>query len=216
MAAYCVFANVQAFLPAGGLPNPARVATASATSDALECEGHGLTLNATVTLRPEVGGALPSPLVASTTYFAIPIDEARFELAATSGGAAIDLTTDGSNFVFVTPLPWDAWMEWGARQVDSFLPMQVIPLVETPYPEIVVTANAELAAMRGLAATAGADIDLGARIDAVGARLTRWAKNNPIRGTTAQVQKPSNLAITTSAGAYDPRGWSGGDDTRIP
>ena len=73
-------------------------------------------------------------------------DPDTFQVSSTQGGAAIDLTTDGDNFVFWTPLPFDKWREWGARQVDSFLPIHVIPLAE-PYPEIVVTANAELAAI---------------------------------------------------------------------
>jgi hypothetical protein len=217
MTGYCALADVQAFLPAGGLPNSARVATSNYTlSNALECQGHGLALNAAVVLRAEAGGSLPAPLTAGATYYAIPIDEAHFALSATSSGGPITLTADGANFVFTSPLPFDAWMEWGARQVDSFLPMHVIPLTATPYPEIVVTANAELAAYRGLQATGGSDIDLGARIDAVGARLTRWAKTIPIRGTTVQVQQPSNLALTKSCGAYDPRGWSGCDDRRLP
>lgn len=216
MSGYCAITDVTAFLPAGGLPNPARVATGSSSGGYLECEGHGLALNAAVTVRAEVGGSLPAPLVDGPTYYAIPLTSARFELAASPNGSAIALSTDGSNFVFASPLPVEAWIEWGARQVDSFLPIHVIPLVSSPYPEIVVTANAELAAMRGLQATAGADIDLGARIDAIGARITRWAKGVPIRGTAQQAQQPSTLAVTSSVGAYDPRHWSGCDDTRIP
>jgi len=215
MSGYCAIADVTAFLPAGGLPNPARVATGSAAGGYIECEGHGLIADAQVILRAEIGGALPAGLVAGTTYFAIPLSESQFQLTTTAGGSPVFLATDGSNFVFVSPLPFAAWIEWGARQVDSFLPIHVIPL-QSPFPEIVVTANAELAAMRGLAATAGSDIDLGARIDAVGARVARWAKGLPVRGTLVQRQQPSTLAITINAGAYDPRGWGGTDDTRLP
>ena len=215
MSGYCATADVTAFLPAGGLPNSARVATASAAGGYVECEGHGLIADAQVILRSEIGGSLPGGLVAGVTYFAIVVSESRIQLAATAGGSAIVLTTDGSNFVFTSPLPFAAWIEWGARQVDSFLPIHVIPL-QSPFPEIVVTANAELAAMRGLASTAGSDIDLGARIDAVGARVMRWAKGLPVRGVLVQRQQPSTLAITTNAGAYDPRGWGGTDDTRLP
>lgn len=215
MAGYCTSADVTAFLPSGGLPNPARVATGDAAGDYLECEGHGLATDTPVTLRAEAGGALPSPLAEGTTYYAIAVSSARFRLASSAGGAAINLTTDGDNFVFAAPLPVDEWIAWGARQVDSFLPPHVTPLVE-PYPEIVVTACAELAAMRGLQATGGAQVDLGARLDFVGQRVARWAKGVPVRGTTVQRTQPSYLAIAASAGATDPRGWAGTDPTRLP
>lgn len=216
MAAYCTIADATPFLPAGGLPNPARVAYASASSNALESEGHGLLDGAEVTLRAEVGGSLPAPLVAGTTYYAIAVSPSRFELAATSGGSAIDLTTDGANFVFASELPWAAWLEWGSRQVDSLLPENVTPLVASPFPTIIVTAAAELAAARGVQATSGAAIDLGARIDAVRVRLAPWIKSIPIRGLAQQVHQPANLAITAKGGALDPRGWGGCNDTRIP
>jgi hypothetical protein len=111
-------------------------------------------------------------------------------------------------------------MDWGSRQVDSFLPEHVIPL-SAPYPPIVITAAAELAAYRGLQATGGSDIDLGARLDAVGARIARWAKTIPIRGLTVQLHQPATLAVT-SAPVVEPRQWEsqgslvGVDNTRIP
>jgi len=215
VAVYCTQADVVAFLPSGGLPNPARVATGSATGDYLECEGHGLATDAAVTLRAEVDGTIPAPLVEGTTYYAQPLSTSRFQLSATAGGAAIGLTDDGDNFVFASPLPWDAWIDWGSRQVDSFLPPHVVP-IESPIPEIVVTAAAELAAMRGLQSTGGAQVDLGARLDFVGQRITRWAKSVPVRGVARQVTQPSHLAVTASAGATDPRGWGGTDNTRLP
>ena len=213
--AYCVLADVTPFLPPGGLPNPARTADASATGDYLESEGHGLADDAEVTVRPATGGTLPSPLVAGTTYYAIALSSSRFQLAATAGGAAINLTSVGSNFVFASPLPTAAWIDWAAREIDSFLPPHVVPLVE-PYPQVVVTANAELAAFKGLAVTGGAEIDLGAKIDQIAQRLTRWAKGVPVRGITRSVTSPANLAVSSSAGATDPRGWTRGDSTRIP
>ena len=213
--AYCTEADVVPFLPSGGLPNPARVAEGSASGDYLESEGHGLSTGAEVTFRAEVGGSLPTGLTAGTTYYAIVTSAARFQVSATDGGSAINLTSDGENFVFWSPLPWASWIDWAERQVDSFLPAHVIPIIE-PIPELVRTSAAELAAMRGLQATAGATVDLGARLDAIGARLTRWAKGIPLRGSARSNTAPMNLALTASAGAVDPRGWAGSDNTRIP
>lgn len=213
--AYCTAADVVPFLPSGGLPNPARYCEGSASGDYLESEGHGLSSGAEVTFRAEVGGSLPTGLSAGTTYYAIVLSPSRFQVSTTSGGSAVNLTSAGANFVFSAELPWAQWIEWAERQVDSFLPPHVVPIVE-PIPELVVTAAAELAAMRGLQATAGATIDLGARLDAIGARLTRWAKGIPLRGTPRSTTSPAHLAITASAGAVDPRGWATNGNEVIP
>lgn len=212
--AYSTEADVVAFLPSGGLPNPARVATASTSGDYLEIDGHGLSDDALVTVRAETGGSVPTGLTAGSTYYALVLSASRFQLAATAGGAAINLTSAGDNFVIWSPLPWASWIEWSDRAVDSFLPAHVVPL--DPVPEMARLASAELAAMRGLQSTAGASVDLGARLEAVGARVTRWAKSLPVRGLDVQTQQPVNLAVTASAGAIDPRGWAGSDNTRIP
>lgn len=213
--AYSTRADAVPFLPSGGLPNAARQAYGHASADALECDGHGLADDDEVTFRTEVGGSLPTGLVADTTYYAIVVSPSRFQVAAAAGGAAINLTSDGENFVFASELPWAGWIAWADRQVDSYLPAHVVPIV-APYPEIVVTASAELTALRGLIATAGSDIDLGARIEAIGARLTRWAKTLPLRGSARETQSPVNLAITASAGATDPRGWASNGNTVLP
>lgn len=213
--AYCTDADVIPFLPSGGLPNPARTATANSSGDYLECEGHGLADAAAVTLRAATGGSVPTGLTAGTVYYARVLSASRFQLAATAGGAAINLTAAGSNFVFASPLPIAAWREWAAREIDSFLPPHVTPLVD-PIPQVVVTANAELAAFKGLAVTGGAEIDLGAKIDQIAARLTRWAKGVPVRGTTRSVTSPSHLAVSASAGAVDPRGWATRGNERLP
>ena len=91
----------------------------------------------------------------------------------------------------------------------------MVPII-APYPAIVVTASAELAATYGLGRTGGSTIDLGAKLDAIGARLTRWAKGLPLRGTAASNTSPVNLAITASAGAVDPRGWASAGNTVLP
>ncbi len=212
---YCTAADVVPFLPSGGLPNSARIVIGHNTGDYLESDGHGLVDDAEVRFRAEVGGSLPGGLAASTTYYAIVLSPARFQVSATAGGAAITLSSDGADFVFTSPLPFASWIEWAERQVDSFLPAHVVPVV-APIPAMVVTATAELAATLGLAKTGGATIPLGESIDTIGVRLTRWAKSLPIRGAAVSTQSPVNLAITASAGASDPRGWNGSDSTVIP
>jgi hypothetical protein len=209
---YCERVDMLAFLPSGGLPNAARVATGNAAGDYLESDQHGLIDDQEVTVSAETGGTLPAPLVDGTTYYAIVTSTSRFQVAAAEGGAAIPLTTAGENFTFWSELPWDAWIDAAARDVDSFLPAHVVPVV-APYPQILVTANAELAALRGLMATGGATIDYGAKLDTIQTRLTRWAKALPIRGDSRSVTSPVNLAITASASSTDARGWKQVNDS---
>jgi hypothetical protein len=214
MSGYCTRADVLAFLPSGGLPNAAREATGNAGGDYVACEQHNLVDDDAVQFYASTDGSLPAPLVEGTTYYVIVVSTSRFQVSATEGGALIPLTTAGENFQFRAELPWDGWIDAAARDVDSFLPVHVVP-VETPYPQVLVTANAELAAARGLLATGGAILDLGTKLDAVGARLTRWAKAIPLRGSSRSVTSPVNLALVGSA-STDPRGWDGDDSTRIP
>jgi hypothetical protein len=62
------------------------------------------------------GGALPAPLVANTTYYARDVSGHTCKLASTPGGAAINLTTNGSgtnlfyaNYARVNLLGYDAY-----------------------------------------------------------------------------------------------------------
>ncbi len=220
MAVYCDDADVVPYLPAGGLPNPWLEVSANATSDQFVAEGHGLANEQAVTFQVATGGSLPASLVADTTYYAILVSPSRFKVSATAGGAAINITTAGSNFQFRRELPMLAWREWGSRMVDSFLPAHVVPIVQvdSAYPPAVVQASAELAALMGVKQTGGAELldPSGTVLERISTVLARWAKSIPLRGTSRSTQSPVNLAITASAGAPDPRGWGGADATRIP
>lgn len=210
--AYCVESDLYDFgLPRGGIPNPARLAAeppASVSSNAIELDGHGFALNDPVSFRAEAGGSLPSPLVAGTTYYAIPAGEGYFQVAATSGGAAIDLTTTGSGVVVLTPLPIDAAIEFASALIDDMLPSHVVPLT-APYPPIVVMTCAELAAAKLAARSGSASVSLTAMADAARKRLERWAQGVPLRGTNTAAQIPTNLAQVGSLTAppIDVRGW---------
>lgn len=49
-----------------------------------------------------VGGALPAPLVQGTSYFIRDLIDGFYKLAATRGGAAIDLTTNGTGVNYIS------------------------------------------------------------------------------------------------------------------
>lgn len=88
------------FLPLGGLFPVA--ATVDATADAFTITGHGLANNDPVEVWAiGAGASLPGGLSAQTTYFVVNKTTDTFQVAATSGGSAIDLTSTGSD-VFVS------------------------------------------------------------------------------------------------------------------
>jgi hypothetical protein len=73
---------------------------ANATTNTLTTPtAHGLVTGSRIRL---VGGTLPTPLLANTDYFAIVSSTTSFTLAATLGGAAIDLTDAGSGALTLT------------------------------------------------------------------------------------------------------------------
>lgn len=207
---YATNADVLPFLPSGGLPNPARVARANATGNFVELDQHGFIDDQEIVFSADSGYSVPGGLTAGTTYFAIFVSSSRFQVAATAGGSAIDLTSAGDNFAVWSELPFAAWRNWAARQIDGMLPAHVVPIVpddDNAYPAVVVTAEAELAAAMGLSVTGGAEIDLGGKIDAIRIRLKDWVKGLPLRGEARSRTSPVNLALTSTANAADSRGW---------
>lgn len=68
-----------------------QLVTAIASTDVLTATGHDLAVDDQVVFAGLAGGA---PLAAGTTYYARDITTDTFKVAATAGGAAINLTTD--------------------------------------------------------------------------------------------------------------------------
>lgn len=208
MTDYCEARDVYAHgLPRGAVPNPARLAeSVSSSADAITLSEHGFSLNDPVSFRAEAGGLLPAPLAEGTTYYAVPLDDSRFSVAATEDGAAIDLTTAGANVLVMAPLPMASAITWASHIIDDMLPAHVVPLDVDAIPEIVRMTCAELAAGK-LARYSGAESKpLMEIVDAATKRLERWGKGVPIRGA---VEPPhANLAASTTAPYRDRRGWN--------
>jgi len=167
-------------------------------------DGHGIANDAPITFRAEADGSLPSPLVAATTYYAIRLTDSTFQVASTEGGSAIDLTTAGSATLVVKAIPWTRAITWASAIVDDSLTGHPVAL-ESPYPQIVVEVTAELAA-QWLRQWAGVESEqLAERITWAQARLTRWMRGTPIRGTNAPTS--GNTAIRSSFTTVDTRKW---------
>lgn len=196
-SAYCTESDLYAFgVQRGALANPSRpIFEVSAEANAFQLNQHGFSLDDAVFFRVEAtGGAMPAPIVEGDTYYAIPVNDFTFQVAALPGGAAIDLTTDGARLTVAAPLPIDEAIEWASHIVEDMTPANAVPF-EEPYPEIIVATAAELAAGKLLARTGSASDTMSKTIDAAQKRLTRWARGVPLRGENAR--NPTNLAASS-------------------
>ena len=75
------------------------VVTGSAAADTLTKAAHGLTNGTPVMIMSSVD--IPAPLAIDTVYYVVGATTDTFQLAAVSGGAAIDLTSDGTGTIEV-------------------------------------------------------------------------------------------------------------------
>ncbi len=181
------------------------VASALASTNAITYDGHGFETDAEVTVRAVEGGTLSAPLVAGTVYYAIRVSNSAFKLAATAGGAEINLTSDAVSVVVVRDPDYDEIIEFYSRWADAFFPAHVVPFT-APVPVIVRGIVADLAAKR-LLNIAGQDSAVLATAElAAKAQLERYSANGiPVRDATATGR--ANLAVTASLSSSDPRGW---------
>jgi len=155
------------------------------------------------------GGTLAPPLVAGTTYYAIRIDDSHFSVAATSSGAAIDLTADGDQMLVYAEMPIDDVIEFYSRWVDTFMPGHLVPFV-TPIPVLVKGLVAELSSKRLMALAGHSSESMNEAELSAKAQLERFATGLTLRDASAT--PPANKAAVTSwvGTATDPRGWPSG------
>lgn len=209
MAGYCARADVYAFgVPRGAFPNEGRLAlSVDTTANTFALGDHSFATDDPVHFRAEIGGSLPAPLVAGVTYYAIATTDDTFQVAATAGGAAIDLTTSGSQILVIAPLPIDQAIAYGARVIDQALVAHGVPL-EAPYHELVVMTNAELAAGKLGYFSGGTSKSLADMIVVAQARVADWARGVQLRGENTAPGERTNLATSLTAPGRDSRGWS--------
>jgi hypothetical protein len=191
-------------LPRGLLANPGRrCASVLSSSDTFELDGHGFETDVELVFRVEGSGSLPSPIISGTTYYAIRVSDSLFKVAATSSGAAIDLTTNGTSVYVATPLPVDETIERYSRFADRCLPAHAVPLT-VPVPVEIRALVAELAAkklllIRGQSSESMNEMEVGAL-----AQFKRIGAGLPLRDATAT--RSTNLSYSESV----PSGSRGG------
>lgn len=206
-ARYCEPQDLFAYgLARGALSNVGRLAgSVSTATSAIELDGHGFAIDNPLTLRAEGGGSMPAPLQTVTTYYAIPVNDSAFRVAAAPGGAFIPLTTTGARVIVVAPLPVLSAISFASRIIDDMLPAAVVPLV-APYPEVIVMTTAELAIWKLSTFTGNASGSITQMVDFAQKRIARWASGVPIRGNNAPA--PAGLSVSASMARSDRRGWS--------
>lgn len=102
------------YAPNGGSPKEFQ---ADATSDVVTVPAHGYSNTDTIVF---YGGTVPSPLVEGTIYFVRDATTDTFKVAATSGGAAIDLTGAGAGDCVVSRIVENAYGGAGTHTISSF------------------------------------------------------------------------------------------------
>jgi hypothetical protein len=205
VVSYCDESDLYDFgLPRGSLSNPARPVTADAATNSFTLDVHGFVDDAEVSLRADPGGSLPTGLAAGVTYFAKRLSEYAFQVAATSGGAAIDFTTAGSRVVAYAPINLAAAIQWASRVLDDAMQGSTVVPLALPVPEIIQMTCAELAAGKLMAGRNGSRA-LSEVVDAATRRAAKWAKVRP-QGENAK--PPAGLAVSATAPYCDRRGWN--------
>ena len=207
---YCSRADVNARLPPGAIVSPSGIlASCLAASNVLTYDGHGLETDRDVTVRAGDGGTLSAPLAEGTTYYAIRLTNAAFKLAATAGGAAIDITSNGVSMIVTREPLYDDVIEFVSRWADGFFPGHGVPFAAPIHP-LVRGVVADVSAKRILNAN-GADSAVVSAAEIAGkAILERHAGGVPLRASA--VLTSTNKAVRDTAGTStgDARGWGSG------
>ncbi len=208
---YCSRSDVTKRLPAGAVVSVVGVVESSlAATDVITFDGHGLETDDVVSVRAADGGTLSAPFVAGTNYYAIRLSNSTFKLAATAGGAALDITTNGTS-MFVTREPdFETHIEFYSRWCDSFFVAHTVPFTPGAIPALVRGITADLSAKKILNIAGQDSAVLNAAEVASKAMLERHVKGIPVRDANATSSASSAIVTSLVSTDTDPRGWGTG------
>ena len=102
------------YAPNGGSP---KEFMADPAMDVVTAPGHGYVNTDTIVF---YGGTVPSPLVEGTIYYVRDATTDTFKVAATSGGAAIDLVGAGAGDCVVSKIVVNSYGGPGTHTISSF------------------------------------------------------------------------------------------------
>lgn len=187
------------------------VGSAVASTDTIELNEHGFETDDPILLRAADGGTLSAPLVAGTTYYVKKLTDATFQVAATAGGAAIDLSTDGASMIVTAPLPVDRLLRLYSRWVDDLLPAHAVPLepdTDGSFPDVIVGVVARLTGKALLNMDGKSSEIVNQAETAAMAMIDRWSKAVPVRDP--RITASTNKAVVASAATSSESGWGSG------
>ncbi len=193
-------------LPRGLLANPGRLcASASSGSEIFTLDQHGFEDDDQLLFRAEEGGSLPGGVSAGTTYYCIRLTDSTFKVSASSGGSAVNLSSDGTSVVVSTSLEplIDAELERVSRLVDTYIPGHLVPFT-APYPKEVVAVVAKLAAASILAITGQASALITAEAEQTRKELSRLMTGLSLRDPNATAAAHFAVARNVTSNG---RGW---------
>lgn len=193
---YCFRSDVTKRLPPGTIVSAAGlVASALGATDLVTYDGHSFETNDALSVRATENGALPTPLVEGTVYYAIRLTNATFKLAATVDGGPINLTSDAVSMIVMREPDFDGWIEYYSRWAETSLPAHAVPLGRTePVHPLVRGLVADLVAKRMFNVGGSASTTIDQMEVAAVAQLERYAAGLPLRG--APVPEATNLAVS--------------------
>jgi hypothetical protein len=203
---YCTVADLYNYgMARGGLPNPARlVDEVSATDNSFVLDEHGFSTGDEVVFRADaIDGAMPGGLSDNTTYYAIRVSDAVFQVAASASGSAVDLSSAGNRLLVAAPVPYASAIRWASEIVNDMLPAHIVPLETVP--ELIRMTTAELAIGKLMSRQGAQATTLSTAVNAAQERLKRWGKGVPLRGPDAPPR--ANLSARMTTAVRDPRGW---------
>lgn len=90
----------------------------NATTDVFTCPAHGFLTNATITI---YGDTMPTGLTEGATYYAVNVTTDTFQVAATSGGAPIDVTTIGGSALVVSSILEQNYPSAGTHTIGTWV-----------------------------------------------------------------------------------------------
>ncbi len=150
MARYAEIEDLYAHgVPHGTLVSQALlISSVDATLNRIEVGAHGLVTDREIFFVADEDGVLPAPLAELTAYYARRVSSSVIEVAATVGGAAIDLTDEGTA-PFRLHIDLEAKangiLEAKSRDFDQLAIGHAVPF-EVPYPDWVTATVAAGAA----------------------------------------------------------------------
>lgn len=207
--AYCTKHDALDWVSGGAIRSEARLVAAVDTStNTFTLDSHALKTGRQLLFRLEADGEMPAPLVEATPYYAIEVTDSTFQVTATADGAAIDLTTEGSNVSMIRSVPWQEYIWDAAAEIDDDL-IANAPVADGPVPQIVRMHAAALVIERALIFSGGTTEDIAERLQRVHDRFERWRAGKPLRvDAPAATLKAVRTPRTSGSARSDLRGWT--------